>query len=126
MFCHALLCYSLFRFSAALSPTLQTCALNMLMHAKKVSCLSLLAELASAAPLQCPRRIGIPTTIPVVSNGNTDNSFPCLSSHLFLQISGLRDPMDTLALQRMTTSEFLSALLRPVVGRRIGRNLNSW
>ncbi|KAG1802496.1 kinase-like domain-containing protein [Suillus variegatus] len=54
--------------AAALSPTLQTCALNMLMHAKKVSCLSLLAELASAAPLQCPRRIGIPTTIPVVSN----------------------------------------------------------
>jgi translation initiation factor 2-alpha kinase 4 len=30
--------------SAALSPTLQTCALNMLVHAKKVSCLSLLAD----------------------------------------------------------------------------------
>ncbi|KAG2137935.1 kinase-like domain-containing protein [Suillus clintonianus] len=53
--------------AAALSPTLQTCALNMLVHAKKVSCLSLLAELASAAPLQSPRRIGSPTAIPFLS-----------------------------------------------------------
>ncbi|KAG1764160.1 kinase-like domain-containing protein [Suillus placidus] len=53
--------------AAALSPTLRTCALNMLVHAKKVSCLSLLAELASAAPLQSPRRVGSPTTIPSIS-----------------------------------------------------------
>ncbi|KAG1849257.1 kinase-like domain-containing protein [Suillus subluteus] len=59
--------------AAALSPTLRTCALNMLMHAKKVSCLSLLAELASAVPLQSPRRIGIPTTIPFI---NTDLRSP--------------------------------------------------
>ncbi|KAG1724557.1 kinase-like domain-containing protein [Suillus lakei] len=49
---------------ASLSPTLQTCALNMLVNAKKVSCLSLLADLASAAPLQSPRRIGSPTAVP--------------------------------------------------------------
>ncbi|KAG0696775.1 hypothetical protein DFH29DRAFT_949716 [Suillus ampliporus] len=53
--------------AAALSPTLQTCALNMLVHAKKASCLSLLAELASAVPLQSPRRIGSPAAIPFVS-----------------------------------------------------------
>ncbi|KAG2365174.1 kinase-like domain-containing protein [Suillus spraguei] len=64
--------------AAALSPTLQTCALNMLMHAKKVSCLSLLAELASAAPLQCPRRIGIPATIPFIS---TDVRTPRSNGH---------------------------------------------
>jgi translation initiation factor 2-alpha kinase 4 len=65
--------------SAALSPTLQTCALNMLVHAKKVSCLSLLADLASAAPLQSPRRVGSPTVIPFVGNGNADRLYPYLS-----------------------------------------------
>lgn len=47
----------------------------MLMHAKKVSCLSLLAELASAAPLQSPRRVGSPTVIPFVGNGNADSLY---------------------------------------------------
>ncbi|KAG1853380.1 hypothetical protein F4604DRAFT_2044459 [Suillus subluteus] len=56
--------------ASALSPALRTCALNMLMHAKKVSCLSLLAELALAAPLQSPRRTGIPTTIPFTSTAH--------------------------------------------------------
>lgn len=111
--------------SAALSPTLRTCALNMLVHAKKVSCLSLLAELASA-PLSCPRRIGSPTTIPFLSTGNTGILFPVFHPYIFVQISRRQNPMDTLALQRMTTSEFLSALLRPVVGRRTGRSSNSW
>lgn len=64
---------------AALSPTLQACALNMLEHSKKVSCLSLLADLASAAPLQSPRRVGSPTVISFVGNGNATSLHPYLS-----------------------------------------------
>lgn len=50
----------------------------MLVHAKKVTCLSLLAELASA-PLPPPQRIGSPTTIPFLTTGNIDTLFACLS-----------------------------------------------
>jgi hypothetical protein len=47
-------------------------------------------------------------------------------SYDFFQMSGLRTRMGTPAPPRKTTSKFHSALLRPAVGKKIGRNLNSW
>jgi translation initiation factor 2-alpha kinase 4 len=63
----------------------------MLVHAKKVSCLSLLADLASAAPLQSPRRVGSPTVIPFTGNGNADSLFLYLSC--LLRSTDVRTPI---------------------------------
>ena len=55
----------------------------MLVHAKKVTCLSLLEELASAVPLQSPRRVGSPTAISFIGQGNPNSLYPHLSFILF-------------------------------------------
>lgn len=62
----------------------------MLVHAKKVTCLTLLAELASA-PIPLPQRIGSPTTIPFLTTGDIDTLFACLYPDIYVQISGRRN-----------------------------------